>query len=443
MILSEQRPIHPQVRRRRPTHARRSSPVVCIAVRSSVALCLVGTLLGVFAVTASAKDSYPCGPAQSAPWTTMRVQSCPLTTPLPPNGWIPVYAHAGGPLVGWLHGTAGQLFVCQSLSSVTYHHPNTSWYNNWWAKTLSDDNHWGWVPEVYFRGGENDERDAGLAICPSVTPGPAPQPAPKPAPKPAPAPAPKPKPAPGPKPAPAPAPPPLALPPAPAPPRASQCSLAAAPSTSHTTKVSARVAPMGARGHRGSRIVAGYGRRLQITGRVTRADGSPMAGSAVCVMSGPLAGAGTPQLVTTLTTGLSGRFSYVWDASATRRFWLVDHGIGGAAEARVTIRVRPSVALHGSRRTLRNGHSLVLEGRVRSRPLPAGLLIDLQALVAAHRWQTFAETHALGDGRFSYTYMFTRTVGRQVYALRAHVPRQIGYPFVAGASRAIHVVVTG
>jgi hypothetical protein len=200
---------------------------------------------------------------------------------------------------------------------------------------------------------------------------------------------------------------------------------------------------MGAHGHRGSRIVAGYGRRLQITGRVTSADGSPVAGSAVCVMSGPLTAAGAPQPVTILTTGLSGRFSYVWVASATRRFWLIDHGVAGGAQTRVTIRVRPSVALRGSRRTLRNGQSLRLEGRVRSRPLPPGLLIDLQALVAPHRWQNFAETRALGNGRFSYTYMFTRTVGRQVYALRAHVPRQIGYPFVAGASHAIRVVVTG
>src|SRR6185312_17563346 len=90
--------------------------------------------------------------------------------------------------------------------SVTYHHPapETGWYNDWWAKTLSDDNHWGWVPEVYFRGGDNDEADPGLPRCPSAAPAPAPAPKPAPAPNPTPKPAPKP-PAPQPTPTPVPA----------------------------------------------------------------------------------------------------------------------------------------------------------------------------------------------------------------------------------------------
>ena len=42
--------------------------------------------------------------------------------------------------------------------------------NRWWAYTLSDrdssgSSHWGWVPETFFLGGANGERDAGLFDC--------------------------------------------------------------------------------------------------------------------------------------------------------------------------------------------------------------------------------------------------------------------------------------
>jgi hypothetical protein len=42
--------------------------------------------------------------------------------------------------------------------------------NGWWAYTLSDkdsagNSHWGWVPETYFKGGNNNEPDAGLFMC--------------------------------------------------------------------------------------------------------------------------------------------------------------------------------------------------------------------------------------------------------------------------------------
>jgi Cutinase len=43
-------------------------------------------------------------------------------------------------------------------------HPG-GWRNDWWARTKSDDHKWGWTPEVFFKGGANNERDAGLRKC--------------------------------------------------------------------------------------------------------------------------------------------------------------------------------------------------------------------------------------------------------------------------------------
>jgi Cutinase len=108
------------------------------------------------------------------------VQRCPLGSPVPPNGWVPVYsepiARGKGTALpapaGWLHGTTDQYFVCeQEFSSATFYH-GRGWRNRWWAKTRSDDGVWGWTPEVFFRGGADDEPDQGLRSCGAEVPRP-------------------------------------------------------------------------------------------------------------------------------------------------------------------------------------------------------------------------------------------------------------------------------
>ncbi|HEX8157814.1 MAG TPA: hypothetical protein VF526_10560 [Solirubrobacteraceae bacterium] len=122
---------------------------------------------------ASTSDTYPCESPVSMSWSQEKVQRCPLVGPLPPNNWVPVYsrpvaraAGAGNPApAGWLHGTANQYFVCQrEFPGVEYYHPN-GYRNRWWSYTLSDENVWGWTPQVFFQGGTDDEPDKGLAMC--------------------------------------------------------------------------------------------------------------------------------------------------------------------------------------------------------------------------------------------------------------------------------------
>jgi hypothetical protein len=123
---------------------------------------------------APASDASPCGSAVSRSWSREPVQPCPLVAPEPGNR-IPVYARPverrpGAPLPapdGWLNGTSGQYFVCQAPGPAV-HHP-AGWRNVWWAYTASDTGvAWGWVPQVYFKGGADDEPDAGLRRCPSA-----------------------------------------------------------------------------------------------------------------------------------------------------------------------------------------------------------------------------------------------------------------------------------
>jgi hypothetical protein len=133
------------------------------------------------APAASAADAHPCGPAVTKSWSTKGpVQPCPLTSP-EPNGRIPVYAKpvpraAGAALPapqGWLHGTAGQYFACQTNFPAARFQHARGWRNTWWAYTMADSGiGWGWVPQVYFRGGDNDEADRGLRSCSSSAPPP-------------------------------------------------------------------------------------------------------------------------------------------------------------------------------------------------------------------------------------------------------------------------------
>jgi hypothetical protein len=122
---------------------------------------------------AGTSDANPCEAPVSQPWSQEPVQRCPLVGPLPPNNWVPVYTRpvaraAGAPNpapAGWLHSTVNQYFVCQrEFSGVEYYHPQ-GYRNRWWAYTKSDDNGWGWTPQVFFKGGADDEPDKGLVLC--------------------------------------------------------------------------------------------------------------------------------------------------------------------------------------------------------------------------------------------------------------------------------------
>lgn len=112
-------------------------------------------------------DANPCGRQTTISKPRVRVaQFCPL--------WrdnVPVYDSPdrgnGARVVGTLR-FAGPVtkpanwFIGDSYRS---NFVLGSYSNHWWAYTLSDNNTWGWVPEVYFKGGGNNIGDATLVPC--------------------------------------------------------------------------------------------------------------------------------------------------------------------------------------------------------------------------------------------------------------------------------------
>jgi hypothetical protein len=365
-----------------------------------------GALLGAAVLSAShvtpavAADAFPCGPQRWVDWSADLVQECPLTSPLAPNNWVPVYAnpipnprgHQPPPPAGWLHGVAGQSFICeQEFTGAVFYHPR-GWRNYWWAYTLSDDEVKGWVPEVFFRGGDDDEPDAGLRECAGVgVPGPAP---------------------PG--------------------PAVNPC---------EPSPVDPGMRVRASFGRAGRTVITRYGSRRRVHGIIAGADGAPLAGVTLCVGAiDPAAGA--LRQAASVVTDAQGRFAYTLPLGPSRRVWFVHRAGAGAAVASVFVRVRAPIRLRASRRTLHNGQSVVLRGRLGGQAQSGGLIVEMQARRGIS-WQTFAATRSRKSGRFSYRYTFTRTLGVQRYDLRARVLAQRGYPFATGASRPVRLTVRG
>lgn len=111
---------------------------------------------------ALAADSAPCG-GQFTHHTAAygnKVQHCPLW-----RSNVPVDASGVQPprkIGSLVHGGSTNWFVCQATG---YELKYGSYRNKWWAFTESDQGKWGWVNEVYFSGGGNNQPDSRLRHC--------------------------------------------------------------------------------------------------------------------------------------------------------------------------------------------------------------------------------------------------------------------------------------
>lgn len=119
--------------------------------------------------TAVAYDAYPCSSTikkrtfnwNGRAYSNVPTQVCPLW-----RGTVPVHAWSSkaAPIVGYLwNGGSANWFVAQKQSN---HYSLGGYYSNWWASTMADNGRWGWVSEVYFSGGGNNERDGRLGFRP-------------------------------------------------------------------------------------------------------------------------------------------------------------------------------------------------------------------------------------------------------------------------------------
>ena len=349
------------------------------------------------AAPAAAADTAPCGKEVTFPETGLTMQSCPLVSPL--AGGVPVYtapvpnpAGATPPApAGWMRNITNRFFECdQRFTDAVYYHPTGGWRNVWWAKTIGDGGVSGWVPEVFFDGGADDEPDAGLRACP----------------------------------------PPPAEPPPPS---------ACAPTGPDSgVKLSAHL-----KGRRRS-LTTSFGRKPIVRGKLVTDAGVPIGGASLCIAQ-TVSKRGAPrEEIASVLTGVDGTFKYKLGRGPSRRVSFVYRGGGVAGSAAVQVRVRAPVSLNAADTRLKNGDTAKFRGKLGGQDGGrVGAIVAVQVRRDGEWGSLLGTVRAHKEGTFRDSYQFQFTEGVQTYAFRAHVPAQRGYPFAAGSSKVIRVRVKG
>jgi hypothetical protein len=198
------------------------------------------------------------------------------------------------------------------------------------------------------------------------------------------------------------------------------------------------------------RVTVPFGARAALDGRLVSPAGAGLAGRAVRVVSRPSRGALLSKRVDAVRTGPHGGFRLVLPAGPSRRIAVSFAGEAGLAGARspvLALRVRGGIVLHARPRVLRNGETVRLSGRVRTRgaPLPGrGKLVAIQYFEsAARRWRPVLVIRTDQSGRFHVRYRFRHVHGRARIRLRAAVLAEQDWPYAPGASHPVKVRVSG
>ncbi|MBV9212294.1 MAG: hypothetical protein JOZ25_01475 [Actinobacteria bacterium] len=216
------------------------------------------------------------------------------------------------------------------------------------------------------------------------------------------------------------------------------------------TRLVAGIGSAGGSGNRKAkfarRLTLGYGKRAAAHGTVTSVAGDPLAAATVLVYSRIEAAGAAYRLVGQVRTNRLGAFDYAVPAGASRalRFIYAGSPRTRAAQDEVQLGVRAAATIKSDRRRARNHEAVTFTGRLLGKPIPAaGKVLDLQAFYRG-KWRTFATPRASSrTGAWRYRYRFGATTGRVVYPFRVKIRSESAYPYVAGYSKVIKVVVSG
>jgi hypothetical protein len=191
-------------------------------------------------------------------------------------------------------------------------------------------------------------------------------------------------------------------------------------------------------------ITSAFGRRHTITGRLTTADGTPIAGAQIELLATQSsAGAAAVTMGSPRTDG-QGRFDVSLPgnlSSRSLRFAYRAH-LGDPTPAvtrTLTLNVRAAIAMRISPRTASVGRSIFFHGHLRGGPIPGeGKQLVLEARSPGGPWIEFQVVRTNSRGRFHAAYRF-KFPGPAVYQFRARSEPESDYPFAAGSSATVTV----
>ena len=184
-------------------------------------------------------------------------------------------------------------------------------------------------------------------------------------------------------------------------------------------------------------------RRATVSGRLLDHRGLGVAGARVCVATRTMLAGAVERVVATPRTGEGGSFEAAIPPGPSREV-RVAHWPGGAGAIerylRLEVPARPALRLR-PRHPIRNGARVRFEVRLAG-PRSQARRVKVQAR-AGHRWLDLRSGLTGARGIYRARYRFRSTTGRRTYRFRALVPKQRGYPYEAGTSKARRATVIG
>lgn len=204
------------------------------------------------------------------------------------------------------------------------------------------------------------------------------------------------------------------------------------------------------RKRRGQSVTVPFGAGASLSGRLLNTVGAGLGGRRLRATSRPSHGALARRQVEIVRTGPRGGFKLALQAGPSRRITISfagEQGLDAARRPGLSLRVRGSAILNATPRNLRNGQSVSLWGRVRTRGTPVprrGKLVAIQYFESDSRlWRPVLVTRSNHSGRFRARYRFRYITGTARIRLRAVVLAEERWPYVPGASRPVLVRVSG
>jgi hypothetical protein len=195
-----------------------------------------------------------------------------------------------------------------------------------------------------------------------------------------------------------------------------------------------------------SRRTLSFGDKAGIRGRLVNANGQPITGAAVTMLTRDLRQGAELIPRGTLTTDADGRFSVTVSATASRliQFAWKSHAndVRFGANAYLTLQARASSSLSVSSRAPRVGRSITVSGRLQGVSRGRVPVVVQGRAKGAGRYDTFADTTTSSSGRFKVRYTFRSAGSRgRSFVFRARIRPASRYPYETGYSRTVTVRV--
>ena len=176
-----------------------------------------------------------------------------------------------------------------------------------------------------------------------------------------------------------------------------------------------------------------YGKKAGIRGRLLNADGQPIGGATLRLLTRDLRQGARSFDRKSVKTRSDGSFRLTVRARASRQLHIAwrarENDSRFAANGYLTLRARAAGSLHASSRSIGVGRRLTLRGRLKGFRR-GGVPIVLQGKArGTRRWMTFADTTSSRRGTFKARYRFQTAAARgRTFLFRARIRRAPGLP---------------